>query len=162
MIISIIAAMDNDRVIGKNNDLPWKLPKELQYVKKVTLGKPIVMGRKNYESIGRPLPGRRNIVLTRDRNLAYPGCEMAYSIEDVMEMCVGEEEVCIFGGEEIYKMFLPLTHRLYLTKINHAFGGDTFFPLINESQWLEKSKEKGITDAENPYEYVYHIYERKN
>lgn len=162
MNISIIAAMDNDRVIGKNNELPWRLPKELQYVKKVTLGKPIVMGRKNFESIGRPLPGRTNIVLTRDKDLAYYGCEMANSIEDVLRMCEGEEEVFIFGGEEIYKMFLPFTNKLYLTKINYSFDGDTFFPKINEVEWLEKNREKGIKDTENPYDYVYYIYERKN
>lgn len=161
MIVSIIVAMDLNRVIGKDNTLPWRLPRELQYVKKTTMGHPIILGRKNYESIGRPLPGRRNIILTRDRQFKADGCEIAHSIEDVYKMCKGEEEIFIFGGEQIYKLFLQDTNRIYLTKIHYEFEGDTFFPDIDESEWKEISVEQGITDEKNPYIYYYHILEKK-
>ncbi len=162
MIVSLIVAMDQNRVIGYNNRLPWHLPRELQYVKKTTMGHPIVMGRKNYESIGRPLPGRRNIVLTRNRTFTAPGCEIAYTVDDVYRMCKGEAEIFIFGGEQIYKLFLPVANKLYLTKIHHSFPGDTFFPEIDTDEWKEVSATQGITDEKNPYTYYFHIYERKN
>ncbi|MDZ5473136.1 dihydrofolate reductase [Bacillus sp. 31A1R] len=162
MIVSIIVAMDVNRVIGKDNNLPWRLPSELQYVKKTTMGHSIIMGRKNYESIGRPLPGRRNIVLTRERAFQAEGCEIAHSKEEVFKLCEGEEEIFIFGGEQIYKLFLPQTEKLYITKIHHEFEGDTFFPEIDYNEWKEVFVEKGITDEKNPYTYYYHIYERTN
>nr|AIA18896.1 Dihydrofolate reductase [uncultured bacterium] len=127
MLISIIAAMDNNRVIGKNNDLPWRLPKEWQYVKKTTMGHPIVLGRKNFESIGKALPGRRNIIVSRDYDYTAVGCEIVHTVEDVFRLCEGEEEIFIFGGEQIYTLFLPYVDKMYLTKIHHDFEGDTFF-----------------------------------
>lgn len=154
--------MDKNRVIGKDNDLPWRIPRELQYVKKITMGSPIVMGRKNYASIGRPLPGRRNIVLTRNKEFIAEGCEIAHSVEEVLNLCNDEKEVFIFGGEEIYKLFLPLVDKLYLTKINYAFEGDTYFPEVDLNLWNEVSKEKGVTDDKNPYEYSFHVYEKKD
>lgn len=162
MIVSIIVAMDVNRVIGKDNTLPWRLPAELQYVKRTTMGHPIILGRKNYESIGRPLPGRRNIILTRDPEFQAEGCEIAHSVEEVYELCKGEEEIFIFGGEQIYKLFLQDVDKLYMTVIHHEFEGDTFFPEIDFSEWNEISKEQGITDEKNPYTYYYHVYERKN
>ncbi|MEH6942622.1 dihydrofolate reductase [Bacillus sp. JJ722] len=161
MIVSIIVAMDEKRVIGMNNQLPWRLPRELQYVKKTTMGHPIIIGRKNYESIGRPLPGRRNIVLTRDVHFQAEGCEIAHSPEEVLKLCANEEEIFIFGGEQIYKLFLSQTDKLYITKIHHAFEGDTFFPEIDYSEWNEVFVEQGITDEKNPYTYYFHVYERK-
>ncbi|MGM9925125.1 MAG: dihydrofolate reductase [Bacillus sp. (in: firmicutes)] len=160
MIVSIIVAMDENRVIGKDNSMPWRLPRELQYVKKTTMGHPLIMGRKNYESIGRPLPGRRNIILTRDTEFEAQGCEIVHSPEEALRICAGEEEIFIFGGEQIYKIFLERTDKLYITKIHHAFEGDTFFPEINESEWKEVSVEQGITDEKNPYIYYFHVYER--
>lgn len=160
MLISIIAAMDNDRVIGKNNELPWKLPRELQYVKKTTEGCPLIMGRKNHESIGRPLPGRRNIILTRNKDYRAEGCEVVHSVGEALTLCKDETRIFIFGGEEIYKLFLPMTDMVYLTKINHSFGGDAFFPELDPNDWFEVRKEKGITDSENPYEYHFHVYAR--
>jgi len=160
MIVSIIVAMDINRVIGKENQLPWRLPRELQYVKKTTMGHPIILGRKNYESIGRPLPGRRNIILTRDENFSPEGCEIAHSVEEVYKLCENEEEIFIFGGEQIYKLFLEDTDKLYVTVIHHEFEGDTFFPEIDWTKWKEIFVEQGITDEKNPYEYYYHVFER--
>lgn len=162
MKISLIVAMDKNRVIGKDNDIPWRIPKDWQYVKRITTGHPIILGRKNLESIGKALPGRRNIILTRDKKFTFKGCEMAYSIQDALELCENEEEVFIFGGEQIYEMFLPYVEKMYITKIHHEFEGDTFFPKINFNEWKEVSVEKGITDDENPYIYYFHIYEREN
>ena len=161
MTVSIIAAMDENRVIGKDNQMPWRLPAELQYVKKTTMGHPIVMGRKNYEAIGRPLPGRRNIVMSRDQSFRAEGCEVMHSPQEVLEKCGQEEEIFIFGGEQIYRLFLPFVSKLYITRIHHSFEGDVFFPEIDYSEWKEVSREKGLTDEKNPYEYYYHIYEKK-
>lgn len=160
MKISIIVAMDLNRVIGANNDLPWRLPEDLRHVKKITTGHPIIMGRKNYESIGRPLPGRRNIVLTRDKDFKANGCEVVHSVSDIYDICKGEEEIFIFGGEQIYKLFLPVTEKIYLTRIHSEFEGDTFFPEIDLNEWKETSVKQGITDEKNPYVYFFHEYER--
>ncbi|MDR6555264.1 dihydrofolate reductase [Paenibacillus qinlingensis] len=161
MTISFIVAMDKNRVIGKNNDLPWRLPKEWQYVKKTTMGHSIILGRKNFESIGKALPGRRNIILTRDISFSAQGCEVAHSVTEVFEMCRGEEEIFIFGGEEIYRLFLPYADKLYMTKIDHEFDGDTYFPEIDYTQWNEVSVEQGETDEANPYIYYFYVYTKK-
>lgn len=146
MIISFMVAMDENRVIGKDNKLPWHLPSELQYVKKTTMGHPLIMGRKNYEAIGRPLPGRRNIIVTRNGEYHVEGCEVTHSAEEVFELCQDEEEIFIFGGAQIYDLFLPYVEKLYITKIHHAFDGDTFFPEIDMTDWKEVFVEKGLTD----------------
>ncbi|WJE54767.1 dihydrofolate reductase [Bacillus cereus] len=161
MIISFMVAMDENKVIGKDNKLPWHLPSELQYVKKTTMGHPLIMGRKNYEAIGRPLPGRRNIIVTRNMNYHVEGCEIAQSVEEVFELCKNEEEIFIFGGAQIYELFLPYVNKLYITKIHHSFEGDTFFPEMNMKEWKEVFVEKGVTDEKNPYTYYYHIYEKQ-
>ncbi|WP_175987441.1 DfrD/DfrG/DfrK family trimethoprim-resistant dihydrofolate reductase [Bacillus sp. Marseille-Q1617] len=161
MKVSLIAAMDENRVIGKDNDIPWRIPKDWEYVKEVTQGHPIILGRKNLESIGRALPNRRNIVLTRDENYTFQGCEMAHSADEVFELCKHEKEMFIFGGEQIYELFLPYVEKMYITKIHHAFEGDTFFPEIDYSEWNEVSVKKGITDEKNPYIYYFHVYERE-
>ncbi|MFF2531413.1 dihydrofolate reductase [Brevibacillus sp. NPDC058079] len=160
MKLSIIAAVDENGVIGKNNGLPWKLPRELKYVKEKTMGSSIVLGRKNYESIGMPLPGRRNIVLTRDPSYKAEGCEVIHAMEDLFFLTSGEEEVFIFGGAEIYKIYLPYVDKIYLTRIHHSFKGDTFFPNLDLSMWKEHPPIQGITDEYNPYTYFYHVYER--
>lgn len=162
MLISLIAAMDNTRVIGNNNDIPWRLPKEWQYVRKMTMGHPIILGRKNFESIGRALPGRRNIILTRDTNYTAEGCEIAHSVPDAIKLCQNEEEIFVFGGEQIYKLFLPYVEKMYITQIDHEFDGDTFFPEVDYGEWNEVSVQQGITDQENPYTYFFYVYEKKN
>jgi dihydrofolate reductase len=160
MNFSMIAAMDENRVIGKDNDLPWRLPRDWAYVQKITMGKTIVLGRKNFESIGKALPGRKNIVLTRKRDFSPQNCLIVHSIDEVLQTCRGDEEVFIFGGEEIYSQFMPMVTKLYLTKIHHAFEGDTYFPEINEGDWKEISRVKGIKDKQNPYTYYFHQYIR--
>jgi dihydrofolate reductase (trimethoprim resistance protein) len=161
LLISIIAAMDNNRVIGKNNDIPWRLPKEWQYVRKTTMGHPIIMGRKNYESIGRVLPGRRNIILTRDQAYSAEGCEIVHSAEDAIKVCQNEDEIFVFGGEQVYNLFLPYVGKMYITIIDYEFDGDTYFPKVNFEEWNEVFVQKGITDKENPYSYYYYVYEKR-
>ena len=160
MKVSLIVALDKNRVIGKENDIPWRIPNDWQYVKRITKGHPIILGRKNLESIGRALPDRRNIILTRDEDFTFDGCEIAHTIEAIFELCKHEEEIFIFGGEQIYKLFLPYVETMYMTKIHHEFEGDTFFPKVNVNDWQEVSVEKGITDDKNPYVYYFHIYDR--
>ncbi|WP_121661757.1 DfrD/DfrG/DfrK family trimethoprim-resistant dihydrofolate reductase [Metabacillus litoralis] len=160
MKVSLIVAMDQNRVIGYKNDIPWRIPRDWEYVKNVTKGHSIILGRKNFESIGRALPHRRNIILTRDKDFSFEGCEIVHSIEEVFELCKQEKELFIFGGEQIYKLFLPYVEKMYITKIHHSFEGDTFFPEVNEKEWKEVSVEKGIKDDQNPYTYYYHVYER--
>ncbi len=111
MKVSLIAAMDKNRVIGKENDIPWRIPKDWEYVKNTTKGHPIILGRKNLESIGRALPDRRNIILTRDKGFTFNGCEIVHSIEDVFELCKNEEEIFIFGGEQIYNLFFLMLRK---------------------------------------------------
>ncbi|MGG0187742.1 dihydrofolate reductase [Bacillus rhizoplanae] len=158
-MISLLVAMDKNRLIGKDNQLPWHLPADLAYFKKVTMGHPIIMGRKTFESIGRPLPGRTNIILTRNKNYEMEGCEVIHSIDDVQKMDEQmNEEIFVIGGAEIFKEVLPFADRLYITKIEEVFEGDTFFPEINYDEWKEISVEQGVTDEKNPYTYAYHVY----
>ncbi|MFD0868862.1 MULTISPECIES: dihydrofolate reductase [Paenibacillus] len=160
MKLTLIAAMDRNRVIGRDNDIPWKLPKDQMFFRQTTMGHPIVMGRKNYESMGRPLPGRRNIVLTRNPDYRAEGCEVVASPEEALALVAADPEVFIIGGEEVYRLFLPYAHRLVLTMIDHEFGGDTFFPEVNEEEWKLISVTPGVTDERNPYRYDFHVYER--
>lgn len=160
-MISIVVAMDKNRVIGKNNQLPWHLPADLAYFKKVTMGKPIVMGRKTHESIGRALPGRKNIIITRNKNYQAEGCIVIHSIDAIFNLGLGnDEEICIIGGAEIFQEALIHANRLYITMINNEFEGDTFFPEIAENEWKLTFKEKGPMDEKNPYDYYFTIYER--
>ncbi len=161
MKVSLIVAMDKNRVIGRENDIPWRIPNDWEYVKNTTKGHPIILGRKNLESIGRALPHRRNIILTRDKDCSFESCEIVHSLKEVFELCKDEEEIFIFGGEQIYNIFLPYVEKMYITKIHHEFVGDTFFPEVNMDEWKEVSVEKGVRNEENPYTYYFNIYERK-
>ncbi len=131
--ISIIAAMTNNHVIGKNNALPWHLPADLKHFKNITMGKPIIMGRKTFESIGKPLPGRQNIILTRDKNYHIDGCTIIHSLDE-LQSCTNAAEIFVIGGAEIYKQLLPLTQKLYLTFIDTEIDGDSYFP-----EWQKRS-----------------------
>lgn len=138
--ISIIAAMDEDGVIGKNNKLPWYIPEDLAWFKEKTNGKPVIMGRKTHESIGRKLPGRLNLVISRDENYVS-SVKYVYtlgSVEEAIDTHSGLSELMVIGGSEIYKAALPLATQMYLTKINAKFDGDTFFPEYDESEWVVK------------------------
>ncbi|MFE5323482.1 dihydrofolate reductase [Paenibacillus sp. NPDC056579] len=164
MIISFIVAMDERRGIGVNNKLPWHLPADLAFFKRVTTGHTILMGRKTYESIGRPLPKRRNVVMTRDRGFAAEGCEMVHSVEEALERYGSEAEsgeLFVIGGAEVFRMFMPHADKLYITEIAHTFEADTFLDPVDASEWRVLSREKGPRDEKNPYDYEFVIYERQ-
>jgi dihydrofolate reductase len=128
MKLALIVAMDEQGMIGKENDLPWRLSADLQYFKRITMGKPILMGRNTHESIGRPLPGRRNLVITRQADYQAEGCEVYTSIESALAACADQEEVMIMGGASIYEQTLDLAERLYITQVHAVVEGDTHFP----------------------------------
>jgi dihydrofolate reductase len=163
MRISAIIAMSTNRVIGKNNQLPWHLPADLKHFKKITLGKPILMGRKTYESIGRPLPGRCNIVISRDKKFQAPGCILAHSIESALTIASEQrsEEIFIIGGALLFQETLPITQRLYLTVIHHEIQGDTYFPELNLAEWQEVKCLDHTPDKENNYSYSFKVLDRK-
>ncbi|MFL5766120.1 MAG: dihydrofolate reductase [Bacteroidia bacterium] len=165
-MISIIVAVGNDNVIGKDNALIWHLPADMKFFKEKTMGHCVITGRKNYESIPekfRPLPGRTNIVITRQNNYHAPGAVVVDSIGKAIELAKesGDEEIFIIGGAEIFRQSLNITDRIYLTKIHHSFEGDVFFPELNASEWVETSRNKGITDEKNKYEYEFITLEKK-
>jgi dihydrofolate reductase len=161
-MISFIWAMDENRVIGKNNQLPWHLPEDLKFFKKVTIGHPVAMGRKTHESIGRLLPGRENIIITRNKEFICDGCTVIYSIDEFIAYCQGkEEEVFVIGGAEIFKELIPVVDRLYVTMIYDHFDGDTYFPEFSLEDFKLVLQEKGIRDEKNPYDYEFLIYHRQ-
>ena len=161
-MISIIAALGNNNVIGLNNSLPWRLPADLKYFKENTLGKTIVMGLKTFQSVGaKPLPGRKNIILNNDEEYRAPeNCLIAKSIEELLEMTKNEKEVMICGGASVYKQFLPLASKLYITYIYGDFRGDTYFPEINLKEWKEAKRTNNKADENNNYDYSFVIYEK--
>lgn len=138
-------------MIGKDNRLPWKLPRDLQHFKKLTLGKPVIMGRRTFESIGRPLPHRRNIVLTRRADYEPAGCAAAATAEEALELCAGADEIMILGGGDIFRQFLPRADRQYLTLVRGRFHGDTLYPEFDPDEWLEVAREDWPADEQNPY-----------
>ncbi|GAB2668852.1 type 3 dihydrofolate reductase [Vibrio panuliri] len=159
MIISMIAAMANERIIGKDNQMPWHLPADFAWFKRCTLGKPVVMGRKTFESIGRPLPGRQNIVISRDSTLHIEGVETATSIEQALEIAGDVEEVMIIGGGAIYAACLPIATRLYITHIDAQIEGDTQFPAWGES-FVESYSEHYHADDKNAYDMRFTVLDR--
>ncbi|CAM5225858.1 type 3 dihydrofolate reductase [Alishewanella longhuensis] len=161
MQIAMIAAMAANRVIGRDNQMPWHLPADLKHFKAVTLGKPVVMGRKTFELIGRPLPGRRNIVISRQEAPVNSQVEWVSSIEQALALVADVPEVMIIGGAEIYRQCLPLATRLYLTEIELEVAGDAFFPDYNAAaSWQERSNEYFPVSAENPLAYRFLTLER--
>jgi dihydrofolate reductase len=160
MHLSLIAAMTPNRVIGANNRLLWRLPAELQYFKKITLGKPIIMGRKTHESIGRALPGRRNIIISGNRDFHALDCEVVSSLEAALSLVQSDQEVMIIGGAQIYQQTLSQAQRLYLTLVHHEFTGDAFFPPWKAAEWREIQHEERNADENNPYAMSFIILER--
>jgi dihydrofolate reductase len=158
---SLIAALDRNRLIGKGEGLPWRLPADLKRFKAITMGKPIVMGRKTHESIGRPLPGRLNIVLTRRRDYRVKGCTIAHSISEVKEAVPGGGEIIVIGGAQVYELFLPLVRRMFLTMIDSEFLGDVSFPAFEIGEWQEVSREYHGLNEGVPFSYSFVILERK-
>ena len=160
MTTSIIVATAKIHAIGKDNKLLWYLPNDLKHFKDVTTGHTVIMGRKTYESVGKPLPKRRNIVVTQ-QSITIEGCEVAGSIEDALELCAGEDEVFIVGGAQIYRQAIPLTDRIYLTVIDQDFDGDTFFPELDPQEWKETERENFEPDEKNKYRYSFITLERR-
>ena len=163
----MIVAVAENGVIGRNNALPWYLPNDLKYFKQTTMGKPVIMGRKTYESIGKPLPGRTNIVITRQADYQPEGVKVVSSVEAARELaesvCLidGQDEAMIMGGAEIYALALPHTDRLYLTEVHADVDGDAFFPEYDKSLWQEVAREDFAAEGPNPYNYSFVVYEAK-
>jgi dihydrofolate reductase len=164
---ALIVAMSQNRVIGRNNQLPWYLPGDLKYFKQATMGKPIIMGRKTWDSIGRPLPGRMNVIISRNTQWRAPdGTVAAASLSEAMNKASahaeleGSEEVMIIGGGQIYAEALPVVDRMYITKVHADIDGDAFFPEVNWEEWKEIGREDFSASGNNPYDYSFVIYQR--
>ncbi len=155
MTLTIVVAISENHVIGKDNKLLWYLPRDLKHFKEITTGHSVIMGRKTYESVGKPLPNRRNIIITRQA-IDIAGCEVVNSIEAAIELCKAEKEVFIVGGAEIYKQAMHLTDRIYLTIVHQDFDGDSFFPEIDKQLWKEVHHEDHEPDERNllPYSFI--------
>ncbi|OIQ83726.1 dihydrofolate reductase [mine drainage metagenome] len=156
--LSIIAAVARNRVIGINNVLPWHLPEDLKRFRALTMGHHIIMGRKTYESLGRLLPGRVTVIVSRSKTYAVPGAQVADSLEAALALCKDDAEVFVIGGAALYHAALPEADRLYLTEIGQEFPGDVFFPEFDHAAWREKSRESHVSDTGLPYSYL--IYEK--
>lgn len=162
MILSLLVAASENNVIGKDNQLPWHLPNDLKYFKNLTWGMPILMGRKTFESIGKALPGRKSIVISRNSDWKHEGVEVVHSIEEAVGKAenYGVKEVFVIGGAEIFKTALPEAKRIYLTRIHHDFDGDVFFPELNKNEWALTSSRYCEADEKNIYNHTYQIWER--
>ena len=164
--LAIVVAMATNRAIGKDNQLLWHLPEDLKYFKRITMGKPMIMGRKTFESIGRPLPGRVNIVVTRQSDWQRDGVRVVPSIENAIKVAEaqafidGVDEIMMIGGAELYTATLPLADKIYLTRVDADIEGDAFFPDINENQWQETSRKTFSSSATNPYNYAFCVLEK--
>lgn len=160
MNINLIVAIDERNGIGKNNLLPWHLPADLKHFKTITTGHPIIMGRKTFDSIGKALPNRRNIVISRQSGLVIPGAELCSSLNDAIELCKDEKDVFVIGGAQIFEQALPLANVLYLTIIHQDFDADVFFPVINMNEWTEQEKILHEPDEKNLYSYSFIKYKK--
>jgi dihydrofolate reductase len=158
-MIALILAMDCNRVIGKDGRIPWHLPADQAYFKQLTLGHPVIMGRQTFESIGKPLPERENIIISANKDYQPEGCTVLHSINEARRFC-DAKDVFVIGGSQIYREFLPIADRLYITLIDEVFTGDSYFPEIDENQWRLVSKINGERNKKNPYDYYFLIYER--
>lgn len=161
MMLSLIVAMAENRVIGANNRLPWHLPADLKHFRALTMGHPIIMGRKTFDSIGRVLPGRRNIVVTRNPEYKVEGLEIAHSLEGALELCGSESEAFIIGGAHLYEAALPHVQRIYLTLVHTVVEGDVLFPALDPSAWQVRETTSHGADEKNPCAYDFVIYERR-
>jgi len=160
MKLAIIVATDEQGLIGKDNDLPWKLSADLQYFRRVTMGKPLIMGRNTHESIGRALPGRKNIIVTKNKAYQTEACTVVHSIKDALVACDQAEEVMVMGGASLYKQLLPTADKLYLTQVHASLVGDTWFPAWNKNEWSEIKREDYLADEKNDYAYSFIVYEK--
>ena len=159
-MISIIVAASENNAIGNQGELPWRLPDDLKRFKAVTMGKPIVMGRKTWDSIGRPLPGRQNIVITRQPDFSAEGCDVVASVQEAIAIAGDVDEIMVIGGSQIYELALPLARRLYLTRVHAEVEGDAFLPTIDETQWRLVSDESHAADERHEFSFSFRILER--
>lgn len=160
--LSLIVAMASNRVIGRDNAIPWRLPEDLRYFKATTLGHPIIMGRKTWDSIGRPLPGRMNIVVTRNTGFRAAGATVVGSLDEALAAAGGAEEVFLIGGAQLFVDALPRAHRIHLTELHRAFEGDTYFPLLPAFRWREVSRERHHAAPPNDFDFDIVIYENSS
>jgi dihydrofolate reductase len=161
-LVSVIVAMAQNGVIGRDNSLPWRLPADLRRFRSFTLGKPILMGRRTFDTLGRPLPQRDNLVLTRDHNWQAPGVVAVHSVEQALERAAGSDELVAIGGAEIYRLVLPFARRIYLTQVHADVPGDTFFPEFDATQWADVECSTQPADAEHAYPVTFATLERRN
>lgn len=160
MLISAIVAMSENRVIGRNNQLPWRLPADLENFKKTTMGKPILMGRKTYESIGRILPGRENIIITRNPCFQVPGAKVFHTPQAALQAVQQSPEVMVIGGSELYQVMFPLFKRIYMTLVHATVEGDSYFPELDLAEWVVLSRVEQVADEKNAYPYTFITWEK--
>ena len=161
MTLSLVVAAATNNVIGSEGGLPWHLPDDLRHFKRLTTGKPVIMGRRTFESIGRPLPDRRNIVMTRRADYSAQGCDVVSSVDEALELVRGADEVMIIGGGLVYRDFLPHADRIYLTRVQADVEGDTYFPEIDESGWQLVTSEHHAADEQHAYAFDVMVFERR-
>jgi len=162
MIISlIVAAGDGNNAIGFKGKIPWHLPADFKRFKDLTLGHPIIMGQKTFESIGKPLPGRINIIVTNDADYRAEGCRITHSMDEAIAVAKDATEVFVIGGGQIYRLAFPVAQRIYLTKVHGSFEGDTFFPEVSGGGWRLVSSEPHLKDENNAFDYTFCVYEKK-
>ena len=154
MRITLVAAVAKNGVIGRDGDLPWRLPDDLKAFKRLTLGKPVVMGRKTWESIGRPLPERHNVIMTRSQDFEAPGASVVRSADEALELLADEDEIMIIGGGAIYRQLLDRTDRIYLTEVDAEVAGDVTFPALDPAEWVEVSCEQHAADERHEYAFT--------
>ena len=158
-MVSVIVAVAENGVIGDKNSLLWHISEDLRNFKRITSGHPVVMGRKTFESLGRPLPNRKNVVITR-QDIEIEGCEVAHSLEEALAMFSADEEIFIIGGAQIYREAMPIADRFYLTRVHHAYEGDTSFPEWNESEWQKVDSERFERGEKYEYPFTFEVYSR--
>ena len=160
--IAVIVAVANNNVIGAGNTIPWYCPADLQYFKRITLGSPVLMGRKTYQSLKiQPLPGRQNIIVTRDKQFVAEGCDVVSDLNQAFNLVEAQEKVFVIGGAEIYEQTLPSADELYITYVDALIDGDRYFPNINLGDWILKNEETYLADEKNPYDMSFKIFTRR-
>lgn len=158
--LTLVVAATDGGVIGKGGGMPWHLPADLAHFKRITMGHPVVMGRKTFTSIGRPLPGRLNVVVTRDRTFAADGVTVVHSLDDALTACAGADEVMVIGGGELYRAALPRASRIHLTRVHAALDGDTYFPALDPAEWHASAREERAADDRHAHALTFLTLDR--
>jgi dihydrofolate reductase len=161
MTVSLVVAASKNNVIGRDGELPWHLPEDLRHFRRITTGKPVIMGRKTFESIGRPLPDRHNIVMTRDPDYAAEGCDVVDSVAEALDVAGDADEVMVIGGGQVYRDFLPRADRIYMTRVQAEVQGDTRFPRIEGNAWRLVSAEHHAADEKHEFAFEMMVFERR-